>query len=413
MFAYTPYDNCQFQPAFSGNLQIPDAFEQVVDLFRRREAEAQRQRQLVRPRIVKKVESEDSFQLQIFKEYGNFNSYEVQVVKKPGNKAHLIISSEEDEFQKIFEFSLEDIDVQKIDWEHYSAEKVLVLNIPKKQNAPEVVCYTHPFFNFIQQQQQQQQQQQHEVGSKKAREYRQRVEASKQRAQQRRAEKRAEAEQRRAIAEQERIEEENRKRAALEQQRVEEENKRRAFIELQQIEQRRQAEQRRLAQQAEQKKLAEQRRLAEEKRRADEQRRAEAKRQSAIEKQRQLEANKNSAPSQNIRLEAGNAEDFLQQLFGAMFAAQQQTNQQRQAEVQNSNSSSPVAEAPISPVVSTPEVLKPTSYESDTESIDSEHDIETPPPSSPSSTGSKITKQPSLEEVEDEEFILLKKKFGQ
>lgn len=103
------------------------------------QAELERQRLLEQtsPKIIKKIETEDAYQIQIFKNYGTFESYEVKAVKNslyPANSniINLVIESEADNFRKIFQFNLNDIEVSKIDWEYYPGENVLVLNVPKK-----------------------------------------------------------------------------------------------------------------------------------------------------------------------------------------------------------------------------------------------------------------------------------------
>jgi hypothetical protein len=91
---------------------------------------------------LKKVDIEDQYQIHIFKDHGDFNSYEVKVVKSQqviilhGYQPELldiVIQSNDDDFQKTFQFELNDIEVSSIDWEWNKDDNVLALNIPKKR----------------------------------------------------------------------------------------------------------------------------------------------------------------------------------------------------------------------------------------------------------------------------------------
>ena len=98
----------------------------------------QEQHQLARqrPKIVKKIETEDFFQIQIYKQNGNFDSYELKVVRVPGKPqvVNVVVESRIDCFRRIFQFPISDIDVEGIDWQHIWHDNVLVLNVPKKIN---------------------------------------------------------------------------------------------------------------------------------------------------------------------------------------------------------------------------------------------------------------------------------------
>ncbi|RCK65422.1 hypothetical protein Cantr_01363 [Candida viswanathii] len=85
-----------------------------------------------RPRIVKKLETEDEFQIQIFKPYGNFQNYEVSVVRSTPPIVNVVITSIQDNFQTSIPFNVNYIDIQNINWQWYKAENLLVLNIPKR-----------------------------------------------------------------------------------------------------------------------------------------------------------------------------------------------------------------------------------------------------------------------------------------
>ncbi|KAL7666920.1 hypothetical protein ABC855_g582 [[Candida] zeylanoides] len=434
MFAFT-----QFDPRY-GNIPVTvnacpggsyfcppgastDVFEwlQAQKELERREAE--RQRQLRKPRIIKKVETEDAYQLQIFKEQGNFTSYEVQAVKKPGNRVHLVIVSEEDDFHKIFEFSLNEIEVSQIDWEWYKSENVLVLNIPKKKI--ETNFYTHPLFGLIQQQQQQQREQQkleehenkHAIAARKAEEYRRRAEIAKQKAHR----KRAEAEEKKAqlAAEKQRRAEEQRKE---EQRKAEEKRKLQQAFELQQaavkelqrqalFQQRKEAEKKakleeqkkakKAAEKAEAEKAAAEKAAAERAAKAEKQaNEREAKRAADREQQRAAAASSNP-------FSAANPEDFLQQVLGALFVASQAQTHPEILENAKKNGS------PIKPTSTESPAASAQHSDSDSESINSDDDDIATPESGSAKASTKLTRHPSMEEVEDEEFVMFKKKFGQ
>ncbi|KAJ9109436.1 hypothetical protein QFC19_002189 [Naganishia cerealis] len=93
----------------------------------------QQLRQQFQPKISKKVETEDEYQIHIFKPYGDFNSYEVRALKSQNGLVKLVIESEPDNFQATVSFSLAEIDLQEINWLYFRAENTLVLRIPKKQ----------------------------------------------------------------------------------------------------------------------------------------------------------------------------------------------------------------------------------------------------------------------------------------
>ncbi|KAK6465978.1 hypothetical protein DFJ63DRAFT_333367 [Scheffersomyces coipomensis] len=166
MFSINP-----FLQGSSPNQVTPNdlnSFFNFLQEAQRQEQEKQQQlrAQQAKPRVVKKIENEDGYQIQIFKPYGNFNNYEVKVVKIPSyNQSiiNVILQSKQDQFKKVFQFKLDDILYDQINWELYKSENILILNIPKRVK----VCHTDSFENLfnafgfpIAQLQQQQQQQQ-------------------------------------------------------------------------------------------------------------------------------------------------------------------------------------------------------------------------------------------------------------
>ncbi|MDC6271785.1 hypothetical protein PP707_05760, partial [Acetobacter pasteurianus] len=86
-----------------------------------------------RPRVVKKLETEDEFQIQIYKPYGNFNNYEVQVIRQQPPLIKIVISGpRQDNFKVENTFNLNYIDIDNINWRWNKRENILSLNIPKK-----------------------------------------------------------------------------------------------------------------------------------------------------------------------------------------------------------------------------------------------------------------------------------------
>lgn len=85
-----------------------------------------------RPRVVQKLETEDEYQIQIYKPYGNFNNYEVKVVKLQPPLIKVIIFSHQDDFKIDFNFNVNYIDIENINWRWYKQDNILSLNIPKK-----------------------------------------------------------------------------------------------------------------------------------------------------------------------------------------------------------------------------------------------------------------------------------------
>ncbi|CAI5760344.1 unnamed protein product [Candida verbasci] len=106
----------------------------------------QRQKQ-VKPRVIKKLETEDEFQIQIFKPYGNYQNYEVKIVKddqfNTNQLIKIVISSIKDNFKVDFQFNFNYIDIDNINWQWFKSENILCLNIPKR------IHYVHNNLNDI------------------------------------------------------------------------------------------------------------------------------------------------------------------------------------------------------------------------------------------------------------------------
>lgn len=362
----------------------------------------QQQQQDTRPKITKKVEAEDKYQIQIFKKSGNFNSYEVRVLRtgyplhKTLGLVNLVIESVEDDFKKVFQFNLDDIDVNNIGWEYFKDDNVLVLNVPKKvkycsddfansllsslfgvpeARVPEAVCHVD---NKVLKKSK-------KAERKEARELRRaedaELAAARKAARAKVAEHRAQEQAREEAREQARREEQAREQARREEQareQVRREEARREEI--------RKEEARR-----EEARVAEIRRY--------EARIAEAKAQRIQEeKTRRLAAvrarKEAEAASQNYKGQQqdnlAKQQEFLRQLFGGNFIPYGQFQEPRPQEQDASHDESMSETESISSEAETPEVT---------------------PSLSPVSE--KLHRQPSLEEVEDEEFVMFRKKFGE
>lgn len=391
----------------------PYNFATLFDTLQGLEHLQQQQRQLqlqdTRPKIVKKVETEDAYQIQIFKKNGNFNSYEVKVLRNThpfgykSNLVSLVIQSDVDEFRKVFQFNLDDIEVSQIDWEYYKNENVLVLNVPKKvrycsddyANAVLAGLFGIPQCGQV-------------CNSRSRNEERAlRRQEDAELAAARKAERRRKAERKAREAEERRAEEAKR------------------------------AEEARRAEEAKRAEEARKARVAEERRR-----REEAVRQRKHEKRQEEEYKKRVAQQQEALKQlfgtSGFFPFFMQPDFAGVSerygngAAESPRQEERNAGTARNGELSTSATAP-EPEVELPKSPEPVSqpssqprsqpvsqpnvsFSEDTEMTDNESitsDVETPASSDVEEKANSLHKHPSLEEVEDEEFVMFRKKFGQ
>lgn len=448
---------------FSYRTSPVSLFDALSTLHQLQQQQYQEQLQAQRPKIIKKVETEDVYQIQFFKESGNFNSYEVKVLRTLGNSnvVNLVIESEADEFRKVFQFNLDDIDVRQIDWEYYQLENVLVLNIPKK-----VKYCADDFASTMLSSllgpmcppKSDKRRRRHSLhrAEKKA----QRHEERKQRAAQKLEDERAEAETLAAKelerqseaqkAEAERLEKEKAEAERLEKEKAEAKRLEKEKAEAKRLEkEKREAEKAAEAQRLEQQKFEEQKKALlrrQELQRQEFERQAELRKQFerqeaerraarvAAEKQRRKEivrARKEQEQHEEAyrrQLQAG--QQFLASLFGAPVFPH------CQPQFQFVNGMGPVAAARSAPAASsnTKEAKEPEKVEAATQEqpkvapeSEPEHSAEsdselTPETSETSdvlsdeeSVPSKPAgpkRRPSLEEIEDEEFVMFRKKFG-
>lgn len=400
-------------------------FDALSNLHRMQLQQHREQLAAPRPKITKKVETEEGFQIQIHKASGNFNSYEVKVLKAYGNPrlVNIVIESSADEFSKVFQFSLEDIEVSEIDWEYYERENVLVLNIPKKVKfctddlansvlcsllgvpARRDICKGHD-------------------GTKKA--------LREKRKEQKKQEKRA-------------------KRAEIEAGREASRLNAIRLAEVRHADEIREAELRRAEEfrAAELRRVERLRRLEEEKRKhhsrvAERARREENRREEAQKKdasRRDAEQKTESEREQMLKQQ----QEFLSQLFAgflgtsapfaqvfptqkAQASEPKKQTQDRASAITPAASSTSATAATSKTVEQTHSIVQPTAtpatiQEATPQQIEADEDFEDDvstdcesilsdleSPSSPPK--SILNKSPSLEEVEDEEFVMFRKKFG-
>lgn len=365
----------------------------------------QQQYEALRPKIVKKVETEDKYQIQIFKKQGNFNLYEVKVLRNAAYSSsliNLVIESRRDDFRRVFQFNLNDIEVGDIDWEYFQDDNVLVLNVPKK-----VKYCADDYVNTLLASM---------LGAQacapcheRKHKHRSHRKLKSERAE---AAARAEAEK----AEKARIEAQKAEAARIEAARIEAARIEAARIEAAKAEAAREAE-------------AQRKTRAEEARRLEKARKEEEKAQKvAQEKARRLaevRARKEQAKKEKTRSAEEEArkeqlqkqQEFLQSLFGGFFPGAVFPEPQAATQVPVQKSPQKQKQAVYESEVPS-EPLTDSEPESETESIHS--DVSTDSRSSLKRSGEdlssgvdKLHRHPSLEEVEDEEFVMFRKKFGE
>ncbi|RLV86218.1 hypothetical protein JA9_004537 [Meyerozyma sp. JA9] len=351
----------------------------------------QQLRQQFRPKISKKIETEDEYQIHIFKPYGDFNSYEVRALRSQNGLVKLVIESEPDNFQATVSFSLSEIDLHEINWLYFRAENTLVLRIPKKQK----VCYPQFYFPgcVIAGEEQR------DLGQEQLR---------------REAEENArrEAEKARRDAEENARREAEKARREAEKARREAEEKARA---------RREAEERARREEQARKAAEEKARKEAAQKEAEENARKEAKAKEQAKLQERKERVRREAEARKARAQQ---EQFVEQLLQNFFppllsqVSQIQAGSQKSPEKVNSESQSNPSPSP-SPQKEhrqpSPQPSPKPDANDDNESVQSEP--LTPEVGSPKLEAKDesldLHKHPSLEEVEDEEFVMFRKKFEQ
>ncbi|GEQ69971.1 hypothetical protein JCM33374_g3647 [Metschnikowia sp. JCM 33374] len=367
-----------------------------------------------KPKVVKKIETEEFYQIQIFKQNGNFSSYELKVMRTFGNQnlVNLVVESRLDGFRKVFQFREIDIDIQKIDWQQFKNDNVLVLNIPKKikYDVDDLIkCLKTNFLNLsprsgttFRTKERDDEKLNEKDPSNKQDVFKtlaeKQLESEKQESVRREAEKLASIE--RQVKLQAAIREENENQAQIKR-----EAERRALIEKEM--------ELRLARRKEAEKKVQQE--------AETQARIEAeKRRLAAVRERKERAKEET--EQKERLQA--TQEYLSSLFGgALFSQIQdfattkstpQYTREKRGNLKDANilpSNSPSSESSVSKESPS---LTPIHQENEEEhsdfeleSIHSELDVPVP-----DSNIHSLKRHPSMEEIEDEEFVVLRKKFG-
>lgn len=362
----------------------------------------QQLRQQFQPKISKKVETEDEYQIHIFKPYGDFNAFEVRALKSQHGLVKLVIESEPDNFQATVSFSLAEIDLHEINWLYFRAENTLVLRIPKKQK----VCYPQFYFpgcviggeRGASAENQQREERLRQVEQAKLRARRESEEWMR-----REAEESARREAERARREAEKARREAEERARREAARARKEAEERA---------RREAEQARRAAEEKARKEAAQKE-AEENARKEAKAREQAKLEERKERVRR-EAEARNARAQQEQFVEQLLQNFLSPILSQVSQAQAGSQEAGEKATQNNESQSSSSPSP-SPKNEHSQPSPKLDADDDNESVQSEP--LTPEVGSPKLEAKDesldLHKHPSLEEVEDEEFVMFRKKFEQ
>lgn len=383
-------------------------FDNFLAYIHEQEAQRRLQAQRALAKIVKKVETEDSYQFQIYKEYGNFDSYEVKVLKhydfKYNNLINLVILSGPDNFKKVFQFNVNDIEINQIDWEYFGNENVLVLNVPKK------VRYCEDFSSALLS----------ELFGLSPRNGCARIAGGGNTTQVnaeaiRRAEAADQARRAEIQAEKQREAELKAIKQAEIKARREEELKRKA----EKKEAERKAREAELKAREAERKARETELLA--RKEAEAKARDEAKKARIAELRAKKEAEVKSRHSQTELNELAKQQEFLQQFVTSLFPqgspfVQNGQPQDLAAFFKAFQHAQQSKEAPEKPNGAFSNSLPASTaerdvHDSETESISSEPETEDSPVNSEGAK-SPLQRHPSIEEVEDEEFVVFRKKFG-
>ncbi|WEJ96551.1 hypothetical protein PSN45_004090 [Yamadazyma tenuis] len=368
--------------------------------------------QYSKPKLIKKIETDDEVKFQIFKVDGDFNSFEFKLIRTNKFEGLLEVFSLPDNFKVSIKLNLAKVDINNINFalDRYNSN-VLNLIIPKynpvySQKPQEAFGY---LFDTFFDQLAENSCSRPKPDERAIRQHRKEQKQEKLRREQERQEK-LRREQERVREEQERIRKEH--------ERIRQEQEKQARI---RQEQERQA---RIIREKEQRL----RKVREENLRKQRQEQEEARRQA----QQQAQQFVNQI-FQNIFVPSTASQEFpftafrypTQEQAGAQANESSYSNKKAKPEVTipapesvvaDPETSVPAAEvvetgATTEPEIESPHTSSPSTPEVDmteTASINSDNDLETP-----DSPLSDLHKHPSIEEVEDEEFVMLRKKFGQ
>ncbi|KAK6201641.1 uncharacterized protein RJT21DRAFT_126794 [Scheffersomyces amazonensis] len=403
MFAINPF----FQ-GYGGNDESNYDFNSLIDYLQERHQ--QQQFEQSRPKIVKKIENEDSYQIQVYKKFGDFNNYEVKAIKVPNTYANqpqlinIVLQSAKDQFKKVFQFRLDDVLVDQINWEWYKAENILVLNIPKRVK----VCHSSSVedlatllgFPFFYQDRNAEVNRSDEVDSVRKQQAERQARFEAQQKAQAEFKARQEAERARQEAE------ERARREAEERARKEAEERARKEAELRA------------------KREAELKAKREAEIKAKKEAMIKAKKEAKLREEEKLQQQR-EAYDKYLQQQ----QEFFNQFFNGNLFHKSTSPFEFASTPSPVRSPKPQQQYQPQPQSHSQAMQRPV--ESDNESIDSENEKTTPnvtvstpppasvaaeklsPPTSPESDGmQKLHKHPSLEEVEDEEFVMFNKKFN-
>lgn len=138
MIAYynSPHYNTEAFNAFnigSHNLLFNDVMHQLDKQFYHNQSQKMLA-QMSKPSSVKQVETVDGYQIQIAKKYGDFNGYEIRVIRDLSGDYLLKIEGNNDQFKKLYQLNPEEVEIGEVDWKWFRNENILVLNIPKSEH---------------------------------------------------------------------------------------------------------------------------------------------------------------------------------------------------------------------------------------------------------------------------------------
>lgn len=87
---------------------------------------------------VKHIESRNAYKIQIFKEDGDFSSYEIKLTQNKKHQYCLKLVSAFDNFSKVYELDNNSVQIDKIGYKWYEDENCLMVSIPKKDTVKSV-----------------------------------------------------------------------------------------------------------------------------------------------------------------------------------------------------------------------------------------------------------------------------------
>ncbi|KAK6456100.1 uncharacterized protein RJT20DRAFT_5503 [Scheffersomyces xylosifermentans] len=101
--------------------------------LRKRQQDLAEYQALCKPSDIQHIETNSSYQIHVFKKYGDFSTYQIRIVKRPGCY-FLKMHSEVDDFEKSFQLNQDTIDINTISWKWQKSKNTLIVNLPKQTN---------------------------------------------------------------------------------------------------------------------------------------------------------------------------------------------------------------------------------------------------------------------------------------